>query len=254
MNIVDMKWVLPVALLLLIAPAFSVEETGYRECTSILVGKGATVDGSVIHGYSADGAKYCYLEYMPAAEHSPGETFSVYTFDGSKIGEIPQLERTCAVWTSMDGAETPLSSGGINEFQVSIAETTIDENGALFCDRAMINYPNLMLLTLQRSRSAREAVDVMAGLVEEYGFYMEWGCGECITISDPTEAWVFEVFGPGSEWRFDSSNPGAVWVAREIEDDEIFVSANRARIGEIIEGVNRSSNVFSLAEDLGLWD
>jgi len=227
--------------------------TGWpKECTSVLAGKNATADGSVMHGYSCDGAKYCYLSHTPGEEHG-NESYAVFSFDGRKLGEVPQVERTYAVWSTVDGTDYDLPSGGLNEHGVSIAETTIPGRETLFSDRCVLDYPNLMYLTLQRSRSAREAVEVMSRLVGEYGFNMASG-GECITVADPKETWVFEVFGPGAGWTLESGEPGAVWVARRVGDDEVFVSANRARIGRIEEDDITSPNIHSLAKALGLWD
>jgi dipeptidase len=223
-----------------------------KECTSVLAGKNTTADGSVMHGYSCDGADYCYLSYTPGEEHR-NESYAVLSFDGRKLGEVPQAERTYAVWSAMVGIDHDLPSGGLNEHGVSIAETTIPGRETLFSDRCVMEYQNLMYLTLQRSRSAGEAIAVMSGLVDEYGFNMADG-GECITVADPEEAWVFEVFGPGAGWTPESGEPGAVWVARRVGDDEVFVSANRARIGEIRSEDMTSSNVYSLAKELGLWD
>lgn len=225
-------------------------EREIKECTSILAGKETTLDGSVMHTYSCDGAKYCYLKYTPREKHE-NESYAVFSFEGKKLGEIPQVNETYAVWSTMDGADHDLPSGGLNEYGVSIAETSIPGKDVLFSENCVMDYPNLMFLALQRSKSAREAIDVMSALVDAYGFYMEYG-GECITVADPQEAWIFEVFGPGKEWEH--GEPGAVWVARRIKDDEVFVSANRARIGEIEGEDITSSNIYSLAKNLKLWD
>jgi len=152
----------------------------------------------------------------------------------------------------MDGTDHDLPSGGLNEYGVSIAETSIPGNDVLFSENCVLNYPNLMFLALQRSKSAREAIDVMSTLVDTYGFYMEMG-GECITVADAKEAWVLEIFGPGQEWNYGKEH-GAVWVARRIKDNEVFVSANRARIGKIEEEDITSSNIYSLAKELKLWN
>jgi dipeptidase len=224
--------------------------TDEKECTSILAGKNTTADGSVFNTYSCDGAKYCYLRYTPRERHE-NESYAVFSFEGKKLGEIPQVNETYAVWSSMDGTDYNLPSGGMNEHGVSIAETTIPGKDALFSENCAIDYPNLMFLALQRSKSSREAIEVMSDLVDTYGFNMAYG-GECITVADAEEAWAFEVFGPGKGWK--QGEPGAVWAARRVKDDEVFVSANRARIGRIEEEDMTSSNIRSLAEKLGLWD
>jgi dipeptidase len=221
-------------------------------CTSMLVGKNATVDGSVLTSYSCDGAIFCSVNFIPGGMHEEGETIPIYTWGGKKIGEVPQVEETYSCWTPLDGA---LFSGGINEHQVSVGETTTGGRRELVCENASLNYPNLILLGLQRAKTARESIRIMGDLIEEYGFY---GVGECITIADPDEAWAFECFGPGFQWTFESEKPGAVWAAQRIPDDEFFVSANRARIGEIdlnnSEYFMASPNVFSLAEERGWYN
>jgi len=226
------------------------EYTG--DCTSMLVGKNATVDGSVLNSYSCDGAIFCLVNFIPGATHEEGERIPIYTWGGEKIGEVPQVKETYSCWTPLDGA---LFSGGINEYQVSIGETTTGGREDLVCENASLNYPNLMLLGLQRAKTARESVEVMGDLIKEYGFY---DVGECITIADPDEAWAFECFGPGAEWTLESGKPGAVWAAQRIPDDEFFISANRARIGEIdlnnSEYFMASPNVFSLAEEMGWYN
>lgn len=229
----------------------SVSDERELGCTSMLVGKNATADGSVLNSYSCDGAKFCTVNFIPGAAHEE-EQIPIYTWGGEKIGEIPQVEETYSCWTPLDGA---LFSGGINEYQVSIGETTTGGREELVCENAALNYPNLILLGLQRAKTAREAIQIMGDLIEEHGFY---GVGECITIADPDEAWAFECFGPGAQWTLESGKPGAVWVAQRIPDDEFFISANRARIGEIdldnSEYFMASPNVFSLAEENGWYN
>jgi dipeptidase len=238
--------------LFLFAPPVEPAAEQNKECTSILAGRETTADGSVMHTYSADGAKYCYLSYTSGAKHE-NESYALFSFDGERLGTVPQPEETYAVWSTMDGTDYNLPSGGINENGVSIAETSIPAKSALFCKNCAMNYPNLIFLALQRSTSAREAVETITELVGTYGFYMEMG-GECITVADSKEAWVLEIFGPGQKWNYGSKEPGAVWVARRVKDNEVFVSANRARIGKIEEEDMTSANIYSIAMELNLWD
>ncbi|MDD5635493.1 MAG: C69 family dipeptidase, partial [Atribacterota bacterium] len=113
----------------------------------------------------------------------------------------------------------------------------------------------LQRIALERASTAREAVQIMGTLAEEYGYYIG---GECITVIDPDEVWVFEIYGPGALWKPGSDRPGCVWVAQRVPDGEIFVCANRSRIGEVdlddTDNFMASPNIFSLAEEMDLWD
>lgn len=245
-------------------------------CTGIMVGKDATVDGSVIGTYSCDGAIYAKTVVVPGATHKEGATLPIYyrPYSNSysayienldkeeKLGEIPQVEETYRYIVNMVYYDDQ-NCGGINEHGVSIGETTIggnrdlrNSNGWLY---AYSNYPgtSLMILGLQRAKTAREAVKIIGALAEEYGYAQS---GEHLTITDKNEAWAMEIFGPGSSWTHESGKPGAVWAAKRVPDGEIAFSANSSRLGLIEEVVEDgedfmcSSNTFTLAEELGLWE
>lgn len=180
-------------------------------CTNLMAGKLATVDGSVMITYSADsymlfGALYHY----PSKTYPEDAMLDVYEWDtGKYLGQIKQVEKTYAV------------IGNMNEFQVSIAETTFGGREELRDTTGIIDYGSLMYIGLQRSRTAREAIKVMTSLADEYGYCSS---GESFTIADPNEVWIMEMIGKGPK------NKGAVWVAQRIPDDCIAAHANQARI------------------------
>ncbi|HRD02058.1 MAG TPA: C69 family dipeptidase [Candidatus Saccharicenans sp.] len=204
-------------------------------CTSIIVTKGASADGSVIITYSCDGEFLPRLRLYPAADHKPGEMVEIMGFRG-KRGEIPEIAHTYKVLDLM------------NEFQVAIGETTFDGREELVNPDGLLNYPQLMLLALQRAKTAREAIRVMADLVEQYGYASS---GESFSIADKNEAWIMEMIGTGK------GGHGAVWVALRIPDGMICAHANMSRIGEFPlndpENCLYSKNVISLAVEKGYY-
>ena len=180
-------------------------------CTNFLVGKNASVDGSTLISYSADsyflfGALYQY----PAKTYPAGSMLDIHEWDtGKYLGQIKQVQNTYSV------------IGNINEYQVSIGETTYGGREELIDTTAIMDYGSLMYVALQRSRSAREAIKIMTDLVAEYGYYSS---GESFSIADPNEVWIMEMISKGP------NNKGAVWVALRIPDDCISAHANQARI------------------------
>ena len=180
-------------------------------CTNFLITRGASVDGSVIVTYAADSHElYGELYYKPAALYTKGTWLDIYEWDtGKKLGKILQAERTYSV------------VGNMNEFQVVIGETTYGGRKELQDPKGIMDYGSLMFIALQRSRSAREAITVMTGLVEEYGYYSS---GESFSVADSREAWILEMIGKGP------GKKGAVWVARRIPDGFVSAHANQARI------------------------
>lgn len=185
--------------------------TSGMACTNLIVGKAASADGSVIVSYSADSyGMYGYLCHYPAAVHAEGTWREVYDWEtGRYTGRIPEAAQTYNV------------IGNINEHQVTIAETTFGGREELVNPEGIIDYGSLIYIALQRSKTAREAIDVMTSLVEEYGYNSG---GESFTIADPNEVWIMEMIGKGPEYK------GAVWVAIRIPDDCISAHANQARI------------------------
>ena len=208
-------------------------------CTNFLVGKKASADGSVFISYSADSYGMSgFLAHFPAAVHPEGAMRDVYDWDtGVFLGQIPEARVTYNVM------------GNINEHQVAIAETTFGGRPELVDTTGIIDYGSLMYIALQRSRTAREAIDVMTSLVQEYGYYSS---GESFSIADPDEVWVLELIGKGGKER------GAVWVAVRIPDDCISAHANQARIRKFDmkdkENVRYSKDVVKFARKMGYYN
>lgn len=209
-----------------------------KACTSFLVGKNASADGSAFITYNADDyGMYGRLLYYPAGVHPKGTMRRIVDGDTNHyLGEIPEAERTYTV------------VGNINEFQVAITETTFGGRPELADTTGVIDYVSLMAIALQRSKTAREAIKVMTTLVNEYGYASE---GESFSIADPNEIWILEMIGKGS------SEKGAVWVAVRIPDDCIAAHANQSRIHRFDmkdkKNVLYSRDVISFARKKGYF-
>ena len=182
-----------------------------RACTNFLIGKKASVDGATMISYSADSYNlYGELYHWPAKKYTSGEMLKVNEWDtGKYLGEIKQASETYNV------------VGNINEYQVSIGETTFGGRPELVDSTGIIDYGSLIYITLQRAKTAHEAIRIMTDLVSEYGYYSS---GESFSIADPNEIWFLEMIGKGT------GNKGAVWVAVRIPDDCISAHANQSRI------------------------
>ncbi|MDD3877441.1 MAG: C69 family dipeptidase [Bacteroidales bacterium] len=182
-----------------------------QACTNFIVTKGASKDGSVMVSYAADShLLYGELYHWPAARYQPGAMLDIYEWDTGKfLGRIKQA------------AETYNVVGNVNEHQVAIGETTFGGREGLEDTTAIIDYGSLIYITLQRAKSAREAMKIMTELVAEYGYYSS---GESFSVIDKNEAWILEMIGKGP------GNKGAVWVARLIPDGYVSGHANQARI------------------------
>ncbi|MDP1621436.1 MAG: C69 family dipeptidase [Bacteroidales bacterium] len=181
-------------------------------CTNLIVTKGASKDGSVMITYAADShVRYGAIAFFPAADHQPGDRCAVYHYEnGSFLGIIPEVAHTYSVVQFM------------NEHQVSIGETTFGGLDSLASQPgSFLDYGSLMKIGLQRSKTAREMIRVITGLVEQYGYASG---GESFSISDANEAWIMEIIGKGKYEK------GAVWVARLIPDGYVSGHANQARI------------------------
>lgn len=171
-------------ILLLLLLTGSVAEV--TACTNFLFTKSATKDGSTSVTYSADShVLYGELYHWPATDWPEGALVDVYEWDTGKfMGKIPQVRHTYNV------------IGNMNEFQLAIGETTFGGRKELESQEgAIIDYGSLIYLTLQRAKNAREAIVVMTGLVEEYGYASS---GESFSISDPNEVWIMEMIGKGN--------------------------------------------------------
>lgn len=207
-------------------------------CTSFLVGKKASSDGSTIITYNQDSyGMYGRLLYLPAGNHAVGSVRKIVDGDTNHyLGEIPEAPYTYAVM------------GYINEHQVGITETTFGGRHELVDPKGVIDYVSLMTIALQRSKTAREAIKVMTSLVQEYGYASE---GESFSIADPNEIWILEMIGKGSEEK------GTVWVAVRIPDDCIACHANQSRIHQFDlkdkKNVMYSKDVISFAKKRGYF-
>lgn len=181
-------------------------------CTNFLITKGASADGSTMITYAADShTLFGELYFQPAKDYPAGAMRDIYEWDTGKfLGKIPQPAHTYSV------------IGNMNEFQVSIGETTFGGRSELASQNgAIMDYGSLIYVTLQRAKTAREAIKVMTGLVEEFGYYSS---GESFSIADANEVWILEMIGKGENEK------GAVWVAVKIPDGYISGHANQARI------------------------
>ena len=209
-----------------------------QACTSFLVGKKASTDGSAFITYNQDDyGMFGRLLYLPAAHHAPGTMRRIVDGDTNVYhGEIPEAPFTYAVM------------GYINEHQVAITETTFGGREELADPKGIIDYVSLMTIALQRSRTAREAIDVMTSLVQTYGYASE---GESFSIADPNEVWILEMIGKGPEQR------GTVWVAVRIPDNCIACHANQSRIHQFDlkdkKNVRYSKDVISFARQRGYF-
>jgi len=241
-----------------------------ESCTSILIGKDASVDGSVMTTHTCDcGICDWTWRHVPAADHKPGSTRRILHIsqyqtwppaEGLKWDlvkkdyagfEIPEVPHTYAYHHGMFGY--------MNENQVAIGESSIGNQRKMEnpTPAAGLDLTMLTLLAMERARTAREAIHIMGSLAEKYGygFHDE---GEMLAVSDPAEAWIFEIMPVGPLWTPKSDKPGAVWCAERVPDDQVSVCPNESRIGEI-ELANKdmflaSPNVVSTAVEMGYYD
>ena len=185
-------------------------------CTNFLVGKAASADGSTMISYAADSyGMYGFLHFSPAADYPEGAMRDVKDWDtGRPQGQIPQVAHTYSV------------VGNMNEHQVTIGETTWGGREALW-DTVGVDYGSLIYIALERSKTAREAIEWMITLVNEYGYASE---GESFSIGDPNEVWIMDLIGKGP------GRKGAAWVAVRIPDDAISGHANQSRITTLPQG------------------
>jgi dipeptidase len=207
-------------------------------CTGILVGKNASIDGSVMISYAADShTLYGEMYHWPAAKWPKGTMLDVVEWDtGKPLGRIAQVEQTFSV------------VGNMNEYQVAITESTFGGRTELVDTTGIIDYGSLIYITLQRAKTAREAIKIMTNLVAEYGYCSG---GESFSIADKNEVWIMEMVGKGA------GKKGAVWVAIRIPDDCISAHANQSRIQQIPfddkENCMYAPDVVSLAREKGYF-
>jgi dipeptidase len=198
-----------IGMMLVFSLGLTIQKT--EACTNFLITRGASVNGSTMITYAADAhVLYGELYYWPAADHKPGSMLDVYEWDTNKyLGQIEQVAHTYRV------------VGNMNEHQLAISETTFGGRSELRDTTGIIDYGSLIYITLQRAKTAREAIKTISELTSKYGYYSS---GESFSISDPNEVWIMELIGKGPD------NKGIVWVARMIPDGYVSGHANQARI------------------------
>ncbi len=228
-------------------------EEFYREsCTSIMAGRMATDDGSVITAHTCDAYYRTWLQFVPAQKFERDTTHKVYwgtmhthtawSMDKVELkGEIPEADSTYAYLNTAYPC--------INEKQLAIGETTISGRKELENNKGLFLIEELERIALQRCTSARQAISLIGNLIKEYGY---GDAGECITIADKREVWQMEIFGEGP------GKIGGVWAAQRIPDENVGISANICRIAEIKTNQPDyymfSENIFEVAKKLGFWD
>jgi dipeptidase len=197
------------AILALVVLAFSGPDPA-RACTNILVSRGASRDGSVFITYSADSPSMPHLIRVAGGTHEAGRPVAIRSWEDKPLrGEVSQVARTYSV------------VGLMNEHQVCIGETTTGGRKELVDPDGMLDYGALIVLALQRARTAREAIRVMHELTAKHGYSSH---GETFSVADKNEAWLMEMIGKGPGER------GAVWVAARVPEGHISVHANLSRI------------------------
>ncbi len=208
-----------IIMMMALAGAMCVQSS--QACTNFIVGKNASADGSVFVTYNADSyGAFMPLYHYPAAKHQPGEIRKVYEWDTNKyLGEIAEAPETYNV------------IGNSNEWQVTIGETTFGGRHEMADSTGIIDYGSLIYITLQRAKTAREALKIMTSLVEQYGYYSE---GETFSVADKDEAWMLEMMGCGPDRT--KSPERTVWVAVRIPDNAIAAHANQSRITKFLDG------------------
>jgi len=219
-------------------------------CTNFLVTAGASATGSSMITYAADShVLYGELYFRPAADYPPGSMMDVYEWDTNKfLCRIPQVAHTYSV------------VGNMNEHQVAIGETTYGGRSELRDTTGLIDYGSLMYVALQRSRTAREAINIMGELVAKHGYHSS---GESFSIADPHEVWIMEMIGKGTEMVTEKGKTynkykGAVWVARRVPDGYVCAHANQARIQDFPlddpENCLYAPDVIDFAREKGYYE
>lgn len=221
-------------------------------CTSIMVGRKASADGSVMTSHTCDSRYRTWMRYVPAADNTADTVTAIYrgrmhtqhpaSLDGmTETARIPQAAHT---YKFLDTAYPCM-----NEHQLAMGETTYVGRDTMVNRDGAFMIEELQRIALERCTTARDAIKLMGALAQEYGF---GDSGECLTIADPREVWIFEIQGQGPD------TIGAVWAAQRIPDDHIAVSANVSRIGRLNlddpDNFMASDNVMDVALRMGLWD
>lgn len=241
-----------------------------ENCTVIMAGKEATIDGSIITTHTADcGMCDWTWRKVPAANHKPGEMRKLYHISQTKTWPPKEGLKWDLIKKDLTGVEIPEPAhtygymhgvfGYMNDQQLAIGESTIGNQRKLNnpTPAAKTDITMLTLLAMERSKTAREAIQLMGRLAEKYGYGFVDG-GEMLAVADSKEVWIFEIMPVGPLWTPESGKPGAVWCAERIPDDQVSVCPNESRIGEI-DPNNKdfflsSPNVISCAVENKLYD
>lgn len=250
------KRIFSLAFAALLMPFMAYSQAEYlnqkESCTSIMVGKKATVDGSVITSHTCDGRYRTWLEIVPATTNADSIMHKVYwgtmqtATNKDQTGlelklEIPEVAKTYAYLNTAYPC--------LNEKQLAMGESTTVGKEELVNEKGLFLIEELERIALQRCTTARQAIKLMGELIAEHG-YGDWA--ETLTIADKTEVWQFEVMGEGKD------KIGGVWAAHRIPDDHVAVSCNIIRIGEInpkdTDNFMASHNVYDVAKKMGYWD
>ena len=239
-------------------------------CTVVIVGKKASTDGSVISTHTCDcGVCDWTWRYVPPKDHEEGAMRKIYWFDQFVTKPPAMGLRWDAIEGNFNGLEIPQvphtfgylhgAFGYMNDNQVAIGESTIGNRKEMDNNTpaAKMDITALTMLAMERAKTAREAIQIMGDMAVKYG-YGHTDNGEMLSVTDPNEAWVFEVFPVGPLWVPDVDMPGAVWCAQRVPDDHVSVCPNESRIGEIDlknkDFFMASENVISFAIDNGFYD
>lgn len=254
-----MKRIIVLAVAISMAVGVRAQSTDYnsqmvdgQSCTSIMVGKRASTDGSVITSHTCDGRYRTWMTIEPAQDYRQGMLHTVrkgtmhtsFRDDTTGVrvaGTIPQVSHTYAYLNTAYPC--------LNEKQLAIGETTFGGPDTLQNEAGMFMIEELERVALMRCDNAREAIRLIGDLIKTYGY---GDGGECITIADKNEVWQMEILGEGPD------RIGGVWAAQRIPDDHVGVSANIPRIGKLQRGNKEyfmcSDNIEEVAKRYGLWD
>ncbi len=266
--------------ILFLASALVFGDKQLRACTTILVGKAATLDGSVLMATSCDGGIMGRVFVMPAKKYPAGHRVQMFYDCPAPANweeRLAQIEKGNTLVGSLSIEQTYRCifaaghladniTGGINEHGVSMGIEYMGMKPELINRKGVVSTcsshwtSSLIAHGLMRATTAREAIRLMGAMVEKHGFTYYWApsAGCAIPVVDKNEAWIMEIFGPGSQWTPGNGKPGAVWCAQRVPDGQVTCNANRSRIGRVVtDDLDRfmvSPNIHALAEELGLWE
>ena len=222
-------------------------------CTTVAVGKDASSTGSVLVAHTCDGWYDHRIQIVEGGTHADGEMVDIYRDPCTDtkntpelVGQIPQVSETYTYFN--------IAYPFMNEKGVVMSEFTWSGRSEMYSTEALFVIANLQMLGLQRADTARGAIEVMGALAEEYGYA---DGGECLLVADQNEVWIFEICGPGPLWTPGSGAPGAHWAARRVPDDQVYVGANRSRLGVIDfddpDNYMWSTDITAMPEQMEWW-